>query len=465
MRNNQYKRRNEVRERGIAIVATAAWITIAIPFIGLGIDTGVLWGAKARISSACDAASLAAARSLSTGGNLEQQLANATSRGRAFFKANFPPGSYGSAEVFPTINVIQPSQSVLEVSATASAVIPLYFLRYLGPTSALAVATGRATRRDANVMLVLDRSASMAGKPCLEMKQAAKAFAGQFMSGRDRLGLITFSSSAALVYPLAKNFNETHDFEKRVDEIVCEGWTSTADAYFAASQHLMQLNEPGALNLVVLFSDGTPTAFRTVNSSKTEVLVTTGGEGGTGKLDDGVNLAEIDANGLSIFGDKEVELFPVGHIRAGRVSNSNAPMTILRERARQMAAAPADDSTAASAKITKEASRASRPRSSVGGVGKPPPKGVRVRNAKMANQIGLNPTRTARIRFRPSTAQWSSTYFMIRPSMIERPFRGLRNSYPSQRFVRASADPSSKQRQRKGFHRRLATTGSCRLCE
>ncbi len=319
MRINRYTRRNEVRERGIAIVATAAWITIAIPFIGLGIDTGVLWGAKARISSACDAASLAAARSLSTGGSLEQQLANATSRGRAFFKANFPPGSYGSAEVYPTISVIQPSQSVLEVSATASAVIPLYFLRYLGPTSALAVATGRATRRDANVMLVLDRSASMAGKPCLEMKQAAKAFAGQFMSGRDRLGLITFSTSPALVYPLAKNFNENHDFEKRVDEIVCEGWTSTADAYFAASQQLMQLNEPGALNLIVLFSDGTPTAFRTVNSFKTEMLVTTGEEGGTGKLDDAVNLAETDANGLSIFGDKEVERFPMGHNKAGRV--------------------------------------------------------------------------------------------------------------------------------------------------
>ena len=300
------KRKNQSRERGIAIVATAAWLTVAIPLIGLGIDGSILWGAKTSITSACAAAAMAAARNLAKGDQLEQQLANATSRGSAFFQANFQAKSYGIAAVHPTIQVVQPSQSLLQVSATASADIPLYFMRYLGPNSIVAAAMGKATRRDVNLILVLERSETLAGPACEEIKKAARSFLGQLMGGRDRVGLVTFGSSATLDYPPNKTFLQDPDLQNSIGRFRCEGSSSMPDAYHLAKQQLLMLGEPGALNLIVLISTGKPDTFRTSDAAGVAKVIVAG----EAQPD---YLSDTDGNGLPLLGEKEVGTLTAGH--------------------------------------------------------------------------------------------------------------------------------------------------------
>ena len=53
-----------------------------------------------------------------------------------------------------------------------------------------------ASRRDVNLLLVLDRSSSMNNSgSCDPMKAAAQTFVEQFANGRDRLGLLTYGAS------------------------------------------------------------------------------------------------------------------------------------------------------------------------------------------------------------------------------------------------------------------------------
>ena len=75
------------------MILTALMLTIILPMVGLVIDVGLMYTVRARLASACDAAALAAARSLAVGVSLADQEASARARGEAFFKANFPDGT------------------------------------------------------------------------------------------------------------------------------------------------------------------------------------------------------------------------------------------------------------------------------------------------------------------------------------------------------------------------------------
>ena len=162
------------REKGIAVMLTAFMLIFTIPIVGLAIDAGLLYVVRAKLSSACDAAALATARNLNLGLTLAEQTSAATTRGTAFFGANFPAGYMGTYNTTPTITVTQATLNTLSVTSTASTTAPLYFMRYLGSSATLASSTGRATRRDVNLILVLDRSGSMSGQPCTDMISASK---------------------------------------------------------------------------------------------------------------------------------------------------------------------------------------------------------------------------------------------------------------------------------------------------
>jgi Flp pilus assembly protein TadG len=247
-------------ERGAAfILLILVFMLVLLPVIGLAIDGSICYWMKTKLSAAVDASALAGARSLSSAASPLTYSSTASAVANEYFSANFPPGYMGTSVVggnpVTTVNTSLAHEIQVTVAGTIS--VPLYFLRILHVNTATIAATGQSTRRDAVVMLVLDRSYSMqqAGV-CGQLITAAEGFVNNFVEGRDEVGLITFQSSAHLDYPPSTTFKT--GINTLLNGMVCTGYTTTAMALHMAYQQLQSINQPGALNTVVLFTDGLP---------------------------------------------------------------------------------------------------------------------------------------------------------------------------------------------------------------
>lgn len=248
------------REKGFVLLVTAASMFLIIPTVGLAIDASFLYAVQAKLSAACDAAALAAARSLSKGLTLAAQEDAAKSRARAFFNANFPNGYLETSNKQVQITVAETAYRTRTVYVQSKVDANLFFMRIFGRDFVPIREAGKASRRDVNLMLVLDRSGSMqTTHSCEPMKAAAREFVSEFANGRDRLGLITFSTASKLAFRPNMNFKPTLD--NTIANISCSGWTSSAQALWKAYRQLQNINEPGTLNLLVFFTDGQPTGI------------------------------------------------------------------------------------------------------------------------------------------------------------------------------------------------------------
>lgn len=117
-----------------------------------------------------------------------------------------------------------------------------------------------------DIVLVLDRSGSMAGAPLSDMKLGAKAFIdiideatdstqdGQIGFG-SRIGIVSFSSTAVADTPLITSVDA---LKAAVDSLNANGSTNHADAFTKA----MDLFDPASSNakVIVMFTDGNTTA-------------------------------------------------------------------------------------------------------------------------------------------------------------------------------------------------------------
>src|SRR5579871_6836091 len=64
-------------ESGASLIVATCSLVFLIPMVGLAVDTGFLYSAKARLQMAVDGSSLAAARALNLGATLQSQQASA----------------------------------------------------------------------------------------------------------------------------------------------------------------------------------------------------------------------------------------------------------------------------------------------------------------------------------------------------------------------------------------------------
>ena len=255
-------------ERGISLIFTAMSLVFIVPMVGLAIDAGILYTVKGKLQMAVDAASLAAARALSRGNDDTTQQNNARAVAQEYVLLNFPSGYFNVAT--PTfgannsgITVDSSVANQRSVSVTAYVDAPLYFLRWLGNNSTTVSATATAVRRDVNVSVVIDRSASLqASGSCNGLKAAAIGFVNKFANGRDNMSLVTFASSANADFPIANDFQTAATPVPAIlNQLVCSGGTSSALGLNLGYQQLLTLNQPNALNVVLFFTDGQPTAF------------------------------------------------------------------------------------------------------------------------------------------------------------------------------------------------------------
>ena len=279
--------RHRNSQKGASLfLAIGALVWIVLPMLGLFIDVGILYSAKARLQAAVDGAALTAARALNLGQDVSAQAASAQQNAVNWFYANFPNGNWQTFNtVMTTANVTvvnSPSSADLrQVTVTASTNVPTWFMKLLGFNFTALTVSGQASRKDLVGMLVLDRSGSMCSingatavqpcyksntsSPCSAMITAAKIFTGAFAEGRDQIGLLTFSDGFYLESKPTTNFqtllgysNSSGSGTGAIDSISCNGGTGTAEAISLAYNELYKIAESGAMNIIMLETDGLP---------------------------------------------------------------------------------------------------------------------------------------------------------------------------------------------------------------
>jgi Flp pilus assembly protein TadG len=265
------RRRNRQKHRGSALLLHAFMLMGTVGMVGLAVDVGTIYMIKARLSAAVDAASLAAGRSVNLANTVAQAQSQATAAAHQFFNANFPAGflnSIGTPTVTPTFTQETDANGnpsgVLDISVSASAQAPTYFMNIFTVSSVTVAASSTASRRGLVLMLVLDQSSSMntAADPitgltaCQAMKQAAQNFITLF-SPYDYVGLVTFDITAHLVYPPSTSYGNG-SLNADIGAIACQSNTNTISALELAYQQIRAVNLPLAENTIMLFTDGSP---------------------------------------------------------------------------------------------------------------------------------------------------------------------------------------------------------------
>ena len=140
---------------GATMMMMAAAMIPIIGMAGSAFDMGRLYMVKTRLQQACDAGALAGRRAMDTGSFTAAAKAQADS----FFKFNFIDGAFGSSD-----RTFTPKESDDgQVTATASAVVPMTIMRVFNGTSVkLDVACdAKLEVTNTDIMFVLDVTGSM----------------------------------------------------------------------------------------------------------------------------------------------------------------------------------------------------------------------------------------------------------------------------------------------------------------
>jgi Flp pilus assembly protein TadG len=267
------------RSGGIAVLLSSVMIVGVMMTVGLAVDVGMMYAVKTKLSAAADAAALAGARALGragSGGASGQQAST------AYFNANMPTGYMMSTNITSTVTGPISTGSIQTMTVNGQATLPLLFTRFIQNSQTISVSSS-AQRQDVNLVMVLDRSGSMnTSGSCAPLVAAAQDFTQQFQDGRDELGLVVFGGSYDKAYNLSTSFKSGTPINNVISTITCNGNTGSAAGIWEAYQMLAALNQPGALNVIVFFTDGQPnglTASWPIAKQATPVYPTSSGLG------------------------------------------------------------------------------------------------------------------------------------------------------------------------------------------
>ncbi|MEO8083495.1 MAG: VWA domain-containing protein [Ardenticatenales bacterium] len=111
----------------------------------------------------------------------------------------------------------------------------------------------RASATPVDILLVLDRSGSMAGEKLRLLRDAAASFIADIDFGNGRVGVVSFNDTATLDAPLSSQAGPPRD---AVRNLQATGTTLINIGLARARQELQQRGRPEARKVIVLFSDG-----------------------------------------------------------------------------------------------------------------------------------------------------------------------------------------------------------------
>ncbi len=255
-------RKNDTKQSGTVLMTLVLFLILLMGFSGLAIEAGRWFVIRAELSKAVDAACLQGARNLSNPFVSPKQLA------AEFCAENFTAGAFGTiptGQGSPTYNIdIHGSTVTVDGHVTAYGFLAKLFGVDLVPISS----AGAAQKRNVEILLVLDRSGSMDGKPIADLKVAAKSFLDNFADtqAEDRMGLISFATSVKVERQVNDHF--VAPMRAAIDQMKAEGHTNSEDAIDQAdgpkglTDQSTVPPQDKVQQFVIFFSDGRPNAFR-----------------------------------------------------------------------------------------------------------------------------------------------------------------------------------------------------------
>ncbi len=265
-------------QKGGVIIVFALLLTALLGFVALGMEVGTWYLMRAEMSKAVDAAALAGAV------NIASPNVNLAALAQDFADENFRAGYLGTPSSGSGTAAYAASSTATQMTVTGRVSAIGLISRLFGVASVPVSATGVAQKNKAQIMMVLDCSGSMQGTPIANLKTAAGdqsgflSFFSQADQTEDMMGLVTFSTAAAVKVPLKTSF--VGDIQAVINSISAGGATNAEDAIAQAGAQLPDQTGVAAADryqqFIVFFTDGEPTAFRDtfVNGGKSYDAVT-----------------------------------------------------------------------------------------------------------------------------------------------------------------------------------------------
>jgi len=270
--------------KGFVTVYMVFAMLVLIPMSGLAIDCSMLYNVKSRLQAAVDAAALGAGAMLRSSTDLSDptQLANIKDAAQRFFNANYPAHYWGTTQAYYSATPSQNNNTqVRTIYVHAEEYAPMLFLRVLGINSSTVAAQATSSIRFVTAMIIVDRSGSVVrGGNVATIQNALNSFvvytpastpAGQslFVDGRDVIGLVSFGGTTGGTAGNAIDYAPVSTFRSGGSTIATainnipfgNSGTNTAEGLYQAYTSLQTLNNTGALNVIILLTDGRPSAF------------------------------------------------------------------------------------------------------------------------------------------------------------------------------------------------------------
>lgn len=258
------------RRHGFVTIYVVLTSMVLIPVAGLAIDLSVLYHVKARLQAATDAAVIAAGYTLQRTTDMTDptQIAGIKGVAQAFFNANFPANYWGSTQTYYVATTAVNSNQVRSIQLRVAENVPMLLLRVLGITQTTVAAEATVNVRFVTMMIVVDRSGSVvrAGNDTVVKNALTQFVATQstsvFVDNRDVIGMGSFGTNWNLDFaPVATFRSGTPNISTAISNIPFgNNATNTVEGLYRAYQALKTLNNAGSLNVIVLLTDGRPSA-------------------------------------------------------------------------------------------------------------------------------------------------------------------------------------------------------------
>lgn len=235
---------------------------------GLAVDVGRGYLTQLRLSSAVDAAVLAAASSL--------RLGQAAAAQRALAAAALNGVEDGVDGVSLSLSFGTNTQGELTVGMTVTKPMSVTLMRILGWDEIPISAEAAAAVPPVDLALVLDQSYSLAQASAWDdLQLAAKRFVGNFSDAIDQVGMSSFHARAVDRVPIDNPFQVA--ISSTIDNMRSAGYTNTGDGLSTAFEQMQNaaLRQRSA-KVVVFFTDGRPTAIRGMFDGVDRVIVVPG---------------------------------------------------------------------------------------------------------------------------------------------------------------------------------------------